>query len=117
MQMPDKNSKLVYSTNPNVNKEIGLAKQSSKSEWIEDIPPEKQQVKISLDSKGRKGKTVTLVKGLQHAPNTLTELARDLKQYCGCGGTVKEQIIEIQGDQRKIIEKKLTGMGYRVRVL
>ena len=47
-------------------------------------------VRVRLDTKGRKGKTVTLVEGLQHNPTTMAEIARVLKQHCGAGGTVKE---------------------------
>lgn len=72
-------------------------------------------VRISLDSKGRKGKAVTLVEGLQHNPTTLDEIARILKQYCGAGGTVKEGKIEIQGDQRERVAEKLREMNYVVK--
>jgi translation initiation factor 1 len=57
-------------------------------------------VRVRLDTKGRKGKSVTLIEGLQHNPATIAEIARVLKQHCGAGVTVKEGQIEIQGDQR-----------------
>ncbi len=72
-------------------------------------------VRLSLDKKGRKGKSVTLVSGLQHNPQTLEEIARILKQFCGSGGTVKEGTIEIQGDQREKVALKLREMNYVVR--
>lgn len=72
-------------------------------------------VRIRLDSKGRKGKSVTLVEGLQHNPATLAEIARILKQHCGAGGTVKDRIIEIQGDQRERVAEKLREMNYVVK--
>jgi predicted translation initiation factor SUI1 len=72
-------------------------------------------VRISLDSKGRKGKSVTLVEGLQHNPATMADIARILKQYCGAGGTVKDGNIEIQGDQRERVREKLLAMNYVVR--
>ena len=72
-------------------------------------------VRVRLDTKGRKGKLVTLVEGLQHNPTTKEELARILKQYCGAGGTVKDGNIEIQGDQRERVEKKLSEMNYVVK--
>jgi translation initiation factor 1 len=72
-------------------------------------------VRVSLETKGRKGKSVTLVSGLQHNPRTLEEIARALKQFCGSGGTVKDGVIEIQGDQRARVSEKLRDMRYTVR--
>lgn len=72
------------------------------------------RVRILLDTKGRKGKTVTLVTGLQHNPDTIGEIARTLKQHCGAGGTVRGRDIEIQGDQRERVAAKLADMNYRV---
>jgi len=72
-------------------------------------------VRVSIDSKGRKGKSVTLVEGLQHNPATMAEIARILKQHCGAGGTVKEGQIEIQGDQRQRVMEKLREMNYVVK--
>ena len=72
-------------------------------------------VRIRLDTKGRKGKAVTLVEGLQHNPATMSEIARILKQYCGAGGTVKGGQIEIQGDQRDRVSEKLREMNYVVQ--
>jgi translation initiation factor 1 len=72
-------------------------------------------VRVRLDTKGRKGKSVTLVEGLQHNPATMAEIARILKQHCGAGGTVKEGQIEIQGDQRGRVAEKLREMNYEVK--
>jgi translation initiation factor 1 len=72
-------------------------------------------VRIRLDTKGRKGKAVTLVEGLQHNPTTMDEIARILKQHCGAGGTVKDGQIEIQGDQRERVAGKLREMNYVVK--
>jgi translation initiation factor 1 len=71
-------------------------------------------VRILIDRKGRKGKTVTIVAGLQHNPDTMEEIGRILKQHCGAGGTVKEGNIEIQGDHRERVSAKLIEMNYRV---
>lgn len=73
-----------------------------------------RSVHISLDTKGRKGKTVTIISGLQHNPATMKEIARILKQHCGAGGSVKNGEIEIQGDQRTRVREKLREMGYVV---
>jgi predicted translation initiation factor SUI1 len=74
-----------------------------------------QTVRVKLDTKGRKGKSVTLVEGLRHNPATMAEIARILKQHCGAGGTVKEGQIEIQGDQRERVAEKLREMNYLVK--
>jgi predicted translation initiation factor SUI1 len=72
-------------------------------------------VHLSLDTHGRKGKTVTMVSGLKHNPATMEEIARVLKQSCGTGGTVKEGKIELQGDQRTRAGEKLKEMNYSVK--
>jgi len=71
-------------------------------------------IRIVLDTKGRKGKTVTIVAGLQHNPNTMKEIARMLKEVCGTGGTVKDGNIELQGDQRVRAAAVLREMNYVV---
>jgi predicted translation initiation factor SUI1 len=71
-------------------------------------------VRISLDTKGRKGKSVTIVSGLQHNPATMKDIARRLKEVCGTGGTVKDGNIELQGDQRVRAAAVLREMNYVV---
>jgi predicted translation initiation factor SUI1 len=73
-----------------------------------------KSVRIYLDTKGRKGKTVTIVAGLHHNPDTKNEIAKMLKEFCGCGGTVKEGNIELQGDQRARAGEKMKSMNYVV---
>ncbi len=75
-----------------------------------------KNVRVWLDTHGRKGKVVTIVSGLQHNPDTVEDIARLLKQYCGAGGTVKGREIEIQGDQRKRVAEKLAQLNYVVTV-
>jgi translation initiation factor 1 len=72
-------------------------------------------VHISLETKGRKGKSVTLVSGLQHNPDTMKDIARMLKEHCGVGGTVKARTIELQGDQRVRAKAFLEKMNYVVK--
>ncbi len=72
-------------------------------------------VRIFLETKGRKGRSVTIVAGLQHNPLTMGEIGRILKQYCGAGGTIKEGNIEIQGDQRGRVAEKMKEMNYVVK--
>jgi len=74
-----------------------------------------QAVRIRIDRKGRKGKTVTLIVGLMHNPETMKEIAHELKEKCGTGGTVKEGNIELQGDQRRRATEELRKMNYIVK--
>jgi predicted translation initiation factor SUI1 len=73
-----------------------------------------KSVRVLVDKKGRRGKTVTVVAGLQHNPETLGNVARILKQHCGAGGTVKDGAIEIQGNNLIRITEKLRAMNYVV---
>ncbi len=72
-------------------------------------------VHIFLETKGRKGKTVTIVSGLQHNPTTMKEIASMLKEHSGTGGTVKDGNIELQGDQRRRATEELQKMRYLVK--
>lgn len=72
-------------------------------------------VRISRETKGRKGKGVTLVSGLPLDADALRKLAGQLKQKCGSGGTVKEGVIEIQGDHRDLLMEELKKQGYTVK--
>ena len=72
-------------------------------------------VRLSRETKGRRGKGVTIVNDLPADEEIVHELAAALKQRCGTGGTVKDGNIEIQGDQRSRLKSILEGMGYRVK--
>ena len=72
-------------------------------------------VRLMRETKGRKGKGVTLINGVSLDPTGLKKLAKSLKQKCGSGGSVKNGVIEIQGDHRDTLEKELTGLGYKVK--
>ena len=73
-------------------------------------------VRISRETKGRKGKGVTLISGIPVHPDGLLALAKEFKQVCGSGGTVKAGVIEIQGDHRKILFDLIVEKGYRVKL-
>jgi translation initiation factor 1 len=73
-------------------------------------------VRISRETKGRGGKGVTLIKGLPLAEDALKELASKLKQTCGTGGTVKDGVIEIQGDHREKLCAYLQNAGYKAKL-
>ena len=71
--------------------------------------------RVSRSSKGRGGKTVTLVQGLALDEASLTLLGKQLKAACGTGGTVKVGVIEVQGDHRELVMRLLTGKGFMVK--
>lgn len=72
-------------------------------------------VRVSRETKGRKGKGVTLVTGVPLQDNELKALAKVLKAKCGTGGTVKDGVIEIQGDQRDLLVPLLEAKGWQVK--
>jgi translation initiation factor 1 len=72
-------------------------------------------VRVGRESKGRGGKVMTLVTGLPLAATELAALATRLKKGCGTGGTVKDGVIEIQGEHRDAIVERLLALGYRAK--
>jgi translation initiation factor 1 len=72
-------------------------------------------VRVGRETKGRKGKGVTVVTGLPLAGAALDDLATRLKKRCGSGGTVHEGAIEIQGDHRDTLVAELGKLGYAVK--
>jgi len=68
---------------------------------------------VERSTKGRKGKGVTLINGLPLEGMSLKEFAKKLKQKCGTGGTVKNGVIEIQGDHRDLLVDHLKMLGYK----
>jgi len=72
-------------------------------------------VRVGHETKGRKGKGVTLISGVPLDPEAITDLGRELKKKCGTGGTVKDGIIEIQGDHRDFLVGELKKKGWTVK--
>lgn len=100
---------VVYSTNPDYNYEY------SEEEIIETVPPEKQNLRVLLDSKQRKGKIVTLIQGFVGCEDDLKELAKLLKNKCGVGGSVKDGEIIIQGEVKDKVITILRDNHYRTK--
>ena len=73
-------------------------------------------VRLQRQTQGRAGKAVVVISGLPLAADAIKELAKTLKQRCGCGGAVKDDTIEIQGDHRAILKTELERLGYRVKI-
>ncbi len=76
--------------------------------------PETQTARIAVE-KRKRGKLMTVVRGLAAADNDLPALLSRLKTDCGAGGTIKDDTIEIQGDHQSRIAKALSAIGYRVK--
>ena len=77
--------------------------------------PKDGVVRVSRETKGRKGKGVTLISGLPLDAEALEQLVKRLKKSCGSGGTVKEGRVEIQGDHRDAIVAILQADGFTVK--
>lgn len=80
-----------------------------------NLPPQQQNIRVQATSKGRKGKTVTVITGFQESTENLTDLLKKLKTQCGTGGTLKGQEMEIQGDHTKKLLEILGSLGYKVK--
>ena len=91
-------------------------KKDQKTAVRTSLPPQQQTIYLHRESKNRAGKGVTLLKGLVLTETDLTALAKTIKQACGSGGTVKDGMIEIQGQEREKIGDVLRKLGYRVKL-
>ncbi len=100
---------VVFSTNPDFTYEEETEQEPA------TLAPEKQNLIVSIDRKGRGGKQVTLVTGFVGTSEDLTELGRTLKVKCGVGGTAKDGEITIQGDFRDRVVTLLKEMGYKAK--
>lgn len=100
---------VVYSTNTN------FSYQFEKNEEEATLSPREQDLRIMRDSKGRGGKTVTLIKGFIGKSDDLEQLSKKLKTYCGVGGACKEGEILLQGDVRDKACSFLEKESYRFK--
>lgn len=96
----------VFSTDPDFRFEPEDLRQQ------ETIEPAKQQLRVKLDNKQRGGKMVTLVTGFIGTDVDLDQLGKQVKQFCGTGGAVKDGEVIIQGDQREKVMNFLLKNGY-----
>ena len=115
------NSRLVYSTEtgricPKCQKSV--SKCTCKKKRAEPKSQFKSDgiIRIRREVKGRKGKTVTTLSGFALDDKSLNLLSKQLKQYCGTGGSVKDGMVIIQGDQRDTIKSLLAWQGNIVKL-
>ena len=97
---------LVYSTDPN------FMLQQETTDATETLVPAQQQLKVRIDKKHRAGKMVTLVESFIGKQTDREELGKKLKTFCGCGGSVKDGEIIVQGDNRDKVLQWLLKNGY-----
>jgi translation initiation factor 1 len=97
---------VVYSTNPDFYYETEDAPED------ETLPKQQQRLRVSIEKKGRGGKTVTVVTGFVGAEEDLKELGRMLKSKCGVGGSSKDGEILIQGELKQRVIDLLKAEGY-----
>lgn len=105
-----RNTKFVYSTNPDF------------TQWDEQddeaitLSAGNQKLYVSLDNKQRRGKKVTLVTGFVGRNEELKDIGKVLKSKCGVGGSVKDNEIIIQGDFKEKVKEILVSMGYSCKI-
>jgi len=81
---------------------------------LRTAPSRQVVVRVGRETQGRRGKGVTVIKGLPLPAAALEGLATELKRRCGTGGTVRAGVIELQGEHRDTVVAELSGRGYRV---
>ncbi len=99
-----------------VYQEFGTDNSAALEKAVPDLPPSQQNLRVQATRSGRKGKTVTVITGFQHKPETLTKLLKQLKAKCGTGGTIKNDTLEIQGEHKQKLVSLLSALGYRVKI-
>lgn len=100
---------VVYSTNQNFQYDYSEAQEQ------ETLPPQQQNLKVSLDKSGRAGKQVTIVTGFAGKSEDLEILTKKLKTQCGVGGSCKDGEIILQGDLRDKVVQILTKENYKAK--
>ena len=109
--MPKNKNRTVWSS-----EQGDLRKQKENTVSTKSLPPQQQTAYLHRESSGRGGKAVTLVKNLVLSADDMKALAKKLKEACGTGGTIKDGVIEMQGEQRERIAEVLRTLGYKVKI-
>jgi translation initiation factor 1 len=101
---------IVYSTNPDFSYEYETKQEG------ENLPNNQQHVKIFPDRKNRAGKTVTVISGYKGSTEDVKALEKSLKGLCGCGGTVKEGNVLLQGNFIQKVSEHLKKEGFHIKI-
>ena len=110
--MSKERTKLVYTTDP---EEARRLRESGKMPTATDARPESQTIRVAIDRKRRRGKTVTVASGFELTPDTLKKLGKELKKKCGAGGSAEGAEIEIQGEHVEKVAAELRARGFKVK--
>ncbi len=114
--MSSDNSRPVYSCEAGrLCPQCGKAIKQCSCKSNRSVPKGDGVVRLQRETKGRKGKGVTLITGVPLAGEELKALAKALKQKCGTGGTIRDGVIEIQGDHRDLLLTELQQRGWTVK--
>ena len=108
--MPD-NNRTVWSSDQG-----DLRRKNQTVSHTRSLPPQQQTAYLHRESGGRGGKVVSVVKNLVLTEEDMKTLAKKLKQECGTGGTIKDGVIEIQGEHRQRMAEVLQKLGYKVKI-
>ncbi len=100
-------SGIVYSTDPDFNPP------TQEEEAEQTLLPKDQRLIIRIDKKHRAGKMVTLIEGFVGTPSDKDQLIKQLKAFCGTGGSSKDGELLIQGDQKQKVQQWLSKNGYQ----
>ncbi|HNQ66892.1 MAG TPA: translation initiation factor [Bacteroidales bacterium] len=100
---------IVYSTNKN------FIYNTNEPEETETLEPSKQKLKIFIDRKQRKGKSVVIISGFIGKNDDLESLGKEIKTKCGTGGSVKDGEIIIQGEMLDKVKGYLISKGFNVK--
>jgi translation initiation factor 1 len=109
----NRDARLVYSTDPSWNSKAPAP--DAAVEGPAGLPPKSQAIKVRREKNGRAGKTVTTLFEFQASDKERENLAKLLRKSLGTGGTVKGNIVELQGDQLEKVLKELAALGYKPR--
>lgn len=104
------NNKTVWSS------DSGDQRKKQDTSHTKSLPPQQQMIYLHRETSGRNGTPVSLVKNLVLSSEDMKALAKKLKQGCGTGGTIKDGVIEIQGEHRQKISEILIKLGYKVKI-
>ncbi|MBK9055380.1 MAG: stress response translation initiation inhibitor YciH [Chloroflexi bacterium] len=113
-----KKRNVVYSTDSAVAKRCArCGSYPCRCPQPKSLPPAEQVAHLHREKSGRGGKWVVVIRNLQLTPEDMKTLAKNLKQACGTGGTIKDGAIEIQGDQREAVAAALQKAGYKIKLV